>query len=118
MPVTETSRESYSKLDKLNTRQAEVYRAIGELGIASNREIAQYLGKEINAITPRCKELREMGFVAEHGKKFDHDTNRNVTTWCAVDPNDKNLIDIANDPADDLEPGKWQPEAVGWMKDE
>lgn len=94
MSVTETSKSSYRKIGDLGTRQREVHNAIKELGIASNREIAKYLRMETNAITGRTKELRDLGFVAEHGKKYDQETNRNVTAWCVTDPNDKKLIDI------------------------
>lgn len=92
--VTETSKQSYRKLSDLGPRQTAVHRAIGELGKASNRDIAKYLGKPVNEITPRVKELREYGFVAEHGKKWDNETKRNVIAWCAVDPYAKKQIDL------------------------
>lgn len=117
MAVTETSRKSYRKLNDLGNRQREVHKAIGELGTASNREIAKYLDKPVNEITPRVKELREYGFVAEHGKKWDKETNRNVIAWCVVDPYAQKVIDLIRDPADDIEPEKWQPSAVGWLND-
>lgn len=97
MAVTTTSKESYRKLKDLGARQTAVHKAIGELGTASNREIAMYLDKPVNEITPRVKELRDYGFVAEHGKKFDPETKRNVSAWCVTDPNDKKLSQINNE---------------------
>lgn len=86
MAVTETSKQSYKKLTDLGERQRAVHKAIGELGTASNREIADYLKLPVNSVTGRVKELRDYGFVAEHGKKWDKETQRNVTAWCVIDP--------------------------------
>lgn len=112
MAVTETSKQSYRQLKNLGTRQLAVHRAIGELGTASNREIAKYLDRPVNEITPRVKELREYGYVAEHGKKWDKETKRNVIAWCVTDPYAQKRIDLLSDPADDI-----QPKAVGWLYD-
>lgn len=115
MPVAETSKQSYKKLKDLGARQLEVHKAIGELGTASNREIAKYLGRPINEITPRVKELRDLRYVAEHGKKWDNETRRNVTAWCVVDP--QKHIDPMSDPADDIKEEKWSPAATSWLAD-
>ena len=116
--VTETSKQSYKRLTDLGARQIEVHRAIGELGTASNREIAKYLSRPVNEITPRVKELREYGFVIEHGKKWDNETRRNVTAWCVTDPYAQKKIDLASDPADDIKPEKWRPAAISWLNDD
>ena len=112
MAVSDTSRQAYAKI-KLGDKQAQVHQALGELGVASNQDIADYLGWPINHVTGRCKELRDYGMVAVHGLKVGKSGNQ-VKTWCVIDPNDKNLIDITSDPADDI---KWAPEAVGWLND-
>ena len=117
MAVTATSKESYKKLTDLGPRQLAVHSAIGNLGIASNREIALYLNIGVNQVTGRVKELRDYGFVVEHGKKWDRETQRNVTAWCTSDPYAQKKIDLAKDTADEIEPDKWKPQAIGWMYD-
>ena len=48
----------------LGMRQATVHSKIAELGIATNKQIARSLGWDINTITPRVNELREIGLVS------------------------------------------------------
>lgn len=125
MTATATSKASYKKLADLGHRQLEVHKAIGELGIASNRDIAKHLNKPANEITPRVFELREYGFVAEHGKKWDAETNRHVTTWCVTDPYAQKQIDLVRDPIEEIKLDKWQDDkpapqyaAVSWLNDD
>lgn len=111
--VTETSKEAYRSLNDLGDRQRLVHKTLSEMGIASNRDIARRLRMIPSDISGRMKELRDYGFVAEHGKKIDPETGKNVTTWCVIDPNDKNLINLTSDPSDDINGDKWA--AVPWM---
>jgi len=67
MTVRSTSLEAYEQIKpKLSKSQQRVLLAIYELGQATNRQIAKHLDLEINQITPRTLELREMGKVEEH----------------------------------------------------
>ena len=110
MSATATSKESYKKLEDLGPRQIAVHKAIGEMGTASNREIAGYLDKPVNEITPRVKELRDFGLVKEFGKKWDRDTKRNVTAWCVTDPYAERKIKI-------IQSEEWRPAATSWLDD-
>lgn len=47
----------------------------------SNREIAVYAELPINSVTPRCKELRDLGLVVEKGRVEDPITKKTVTVW-------------------------------------
>lgn len=84
--VAETSMMSYRQLTKqdLGDRQRIVFETLDAHPNRSNRELAALLNWPINTITPRVKELREMGAVAEYGLKHDPQTNRNVMTWITV----------------------------------
>jgi len=65
--IQQTSMETYlvNVKPKLNTKQHEVYRAIEEYGPCTNRQLAEYMNRPINTITPRCGELRAKGKVVE-----------------------------------------------------
>jgi len=77
-----TSLESFMEiLPELGELQGIVYNAIKTYPGLSNREIANVIGKPINCVTPRVKELRNMGLVVNIGIKFDEYTNRNVMIW-------------------------------------
>lgn len=91
MTATATSKDSYRKITDLGNRQQAFYRAVTNLGSASNRQIAKYLDVPVNEITPRCKELRDLGFIVENGKQYDYETGRNVTMWCIKDPAEQRL---------------------------
>ena len=117
MTATATSKQSYKKLTDLGKRQIEVHKAIGEMGLASNRDLSKHLDRPVNEITPRVKELREYGFVIEHGKKWDNETRRNVTVWCVTDPYAQKKIDLVSDPADEIKEEKWSPAAISWLAD-
>jgi len=84
--IAETSMESYQALtkDDLGKRQCIVFEVLAAHPNRSNRELAELLNWPINTITPRIKELREMGAVARFGLKYDAVTNRNVMTWVTV----------------------------------
>ena len=84
--VAATSIESFHSLtqDDLGSRQKIVFETLDAHPNRSNRELAELLNWPINTITPRVKELREMGAVARYGIKYDPVTNRNVMTWVTV----------------------------------
>jgi len=90
MAVATTSKKAYRELKDLGEKQRQVFDALGELGIASNQDIAEYLGWPINRVTGRCKELRDYKFVDVHGMKQTR-IGTTVKTYHCVDPNDKKL---------------------------
>lgn len=52
-------------LPTLALRQKEVLTAIGSLGPCSNLELAKFMGREINTITPRVRELKDRDLIKE-----------------------------------------------------
>lgn len=86
MPVTETSKESYRKIDDLGDKQREVYATLQAMGSATDRELTERLDWEINQLLPRRGELRDLGFIKKVGEKYNPATKRNVTVWGATDP--------------------------------
>ena len=71
--IQQTSMETYftSVKPKLNAKQHEVYRAIEEYGPCTNRQLAEYMERPINTITPRVLELREKSRIVEVYKADD-----------------------------------------------
>lgn len=80
MGVRTTSREAYHSLDNLGERQLSVFQILKESS-ASNTELSRKLNLPINSITPRVKELREMGLVEDKGVKVCPYTHRKVHVW-------------------------------------
>ena len=70
--------------ENLGQRQKVVFRALQEIGEASNKQISQALGWPINTITPRVLELRHMGLVDFSREQTDLRTNRTEIVWKAV----------------------------------
>jgi len=70
--------------EELGEKQQAVYYEIARHGPGSNREIAERMHLPINTITPRVKELRDMGVVMDSGKKHDDVTDQEVHVWMAV----------------------------------
>lgn len=82
MPVRSTSRQAYSQIVPfLGDKQAQVLGLLRDSEPLSNSEIAKMLGWEINRVTPRIKELRNMKLVAEMGRRRCHVTGMNVLVW-------------------------------------
>ena len=80
--IQQTSIEAYKEiLPELGHRQQIVLDVIACHPGMSNHDIARFLNWEINTITPRVNELRELGVVDYHSTKVDRVTNRNVMTW-------------------------------------
>lgn len=80
--IQQTSMEAYNSIIvELGDRQQVVYDTIVEGSGLCNHDIAWILGLEINQITPRVKELCDMGLVCQCGSKYDDNTGRHVMTW-------------------------------------
>jgi len=66
--IQSTSKIAFQKIQPtLNARQNQVLDAIVKLGVASNQQIAEFLGWQINKVTPRTLELRHAGKVCAAG---------------------------------------------------
>lgn len=86
MGVQTTSIETYFKeiVPKLNDKQIMVLYAFNKAKRpVNNQEIADFLGKQINTITPRTNELVAKGFVEEAFREIYPKTNRRVIYWRA-----------------------------------
>ena len=75
----ETSRQAYNSIEKIDTKRKQVLDAILKLQPCTDKEIANYLGWEINRVTGRRNELAESGIIHDAGKKKQND--RNVIVW-------------------------------------
>ena len=80
--IQQTSLEAYEsiKLD-LNYKQQVVFDVIFSHQGMSNHDIARFLGWEINCVTPRVLELREMNCIEQEDIKIDRITKRRCMTW-------------------------------------
>ena len=77
-----TSLEAFmSVLPELGDRQKQVLDVIRKIPYVCNYEISVILGLPINSVTPRVKELRDLGLVVCLGTKLDKVSNRNVMIW-------------------------------------
>ena len=83
--VQRTSLEAWRLLQEtLGPHQKTILKALRELGRASNKQISMALGWPINTITPRVKELRDIGLVDYEGEQFDSKTQRHEMVWGVV----------------------------------
>ncbi len=73
-------------LDHLGKIQKQVYDVIELLEPCSNEEIAKHLNKYPNCITPRVKELRELGLVEFCQKGKSKTTKKKVSLWKIIRP--------------------------------
>ena len=79
--VRETSVKAYyEELPKVGKRQQLILNTL-RVRDMTNRELAAFVNLPINSVTPRCKELRELGLVVEKGKVEDPITKKTVTIW-------------------------------------
>lgn len=69
------------KSGDLARTQAVVLGAIEHLGEASNMELANYLHRGVNTITPRVFELRKLGLVVDAGKRTCSITGKTAHVW-------------------------------------
>ena len=85
MPIRTTSLEAYTELlYTLGEKQQTILHTIKKYPNTSNHDIARILQWEINTVTPRVYELREMGYVLENGEKTDRLTGRRCMRWIAA----------------------------------
>ena len=77
-----TSLKAYADvLETLGERQTQVYRALKDLRSANNLMIAERMCLPINSVTPRIKELRDLGVVRAHHKAYCPKTQRLTIFW-------------------------------------
>lgn len=80
--TAQTSIDSYyDLLPKLGKLQQKVFEIIRTHGPIHNRYIAKLSNLEINVVTPRVKELRDLGLVKKGIVIRDPHTKKMVNTW-------------------------------------
>jgi DNA-binding MarR family transcriptional regulator len=80
--IQSTSLEAFKVLEpELGNLQRVVYDTICEHNGMSNHDISRFLHWEINRVTPRVKELRDMGLIVCSHVRLDKVTGRNVMCW-------------------------------------
>lgn len=85
-----TSLPAYKEAQhNINDKQQQVLEAIKKMGICSDHQIADYLGWQINRVTPRRGELLKNGWIEFNYVGKDFETNRTVNFWSPK----KNLSD-------------------------
>lgn len=78
----QTSYQAYTEVkENIDKCRAKVLNAIKELGVCTDKDIANKLGWEINRVTGRRGELVIEGKVISDGKRKDLKTNRPVNYW-------------------------------------
>lgn len=82
--MQQTSLLAYKSLERVGAKQRRCYEVIKEKGSAANYDIAHELEWDINRVTPRVKELRELGLVREAYKALHPITDRKVIYWEVV----------------------------------
>jgi len=82
LDIRKTSIEAYhSLLPSLSSRQSLVYNVIKMYPGSSNLDLCRIMDIPINSVTPRVKELRELGLVVCIGTKQDRVTKRSCMVW-------------------------------------
>lgn len=77
--IQQTSLFAFNKLQRvLGARQKAVYHAL-QLASMTDKQIANYLGWEINVVTPRRGELVKMGMVRKAG--IVNQNGRSAISW-------------------------------------
>jgi len=85
MGVSSTSREAFNNIfPELGERQFQVFRAIKRIGPCSNTQIARYLNRPINTITPRTNELRKKLIVSLSHIGICSITKQKVKFWKTI----------------------------------
>lgn len=75
-----TSLQAYASIvPTLGHKQQLILNALKSLGPSTHKEIAVYLGLEINKVTPRVGELVKLGLVQDVGKK--EQDGRKALVW-------------------------------------
>jgi predicted ArsR family transcriptional regulator len=81
MNATDTSTAAYDSIrELLNEKQRVVRSALKRCGPMTDKQIADFLGWEINRVTPRRGELGKMGALIDLGTVPGH-TGRPVHLW-------------------------------------
>ncbi len=76
-----TSKQAYASIvPSLGFKQQVILNALKSLGPSTHKEIAHYLGLEINKVTPRVGELVKLGLVEDRGKK-EQDGRKALVWW-------------------------------------
>jgi len=85
--VQPTSVQAYKTdvLPQLGERQRQVYAALASKVNQTNTEISRVLDIPINTVTPRVKELRELGLVIEDEERTCSVTGRRAKAWKVAD---------------------------------
>ncbi len=65
----------------LGDRQRVIWQALNEREDWTNSELASHLDWPINTVTPRVKELRDIGIVEAAGKRLCRVTGLKVNAW-------------------------------------
>jgi len=80
--IQPTSLEAFESIQpSLNVRQQQIYDTIKNYPSISNLSISRILGLPINCVTPRVKELRDLGLVVFNDVKKDRVTGRRCMCW-------------------------------------
>jgi predicted transcriptional regulator len=80
--VQKTSLIAFDEIQpKLGIRQLEVLNAFKQKENFTNYELADFLQRPINTITPRVHELRKFGLVKEHSRRPCKVTGRIAISW-------------------------------------
>ncbi len=92
--IADTSLTAYNSIKtKLGTRQLAVYEAIGDMGLATNEDISEYLGWAINCVCGRSNELRRLGMIGFEKYKISR-YGRKAQAWSIRDTSDNKLMDL------------------------
>lgn len=85
--IQDTSLFAYSlAAQNLGAKQKKVLDALRFYPNATNAELAAKLGWPINRVTPRIKELRELGLVMDGGRRECRITGSKAHAWVAKHP--------------------------------
>jgi len=80
--IQDTSRWAYAlATQNLNQKQKAVIDALRFFRNATNAEVAQHLGWEINRVTPRVLELRKLGKIIDTGRRTCKVTGNTAHAW-------------------------------------
>jgi len=81
--VQTTSKEAYKDIQPTIGRKQSMILEVFKKAKreVSNREIAKYLGLEINCVTPRVNELVKMGYVYAYNKRVCRVGGRKSIHW-------------------------------------
>jgi hypothetical protein len=70
--------------EDLPLKRREVLDTLRRIRSASNKQLSDIMNWPINCITPRVKELRDMGLVDFDHEQVDPNTNRSEAVWRPV----------------------------------